>query len=209
VAAPLVSPLIKNLIISVSMPKAKLTSHRRQRKIEIMHALRHIAVNALVWATSASVLMASTPFLACRCPQGASKSFIFLSATGKASCCGTGTRAHSEGTQSGCCKAKQNVKPTRECSEATDGAEDCRDHSEDGRAIVKSTCQKVLVQANLSSLARTESQASSADLAYLQLFAELVYHKGVPQGIAFAKFDCLDRSPPITDLITSLQRLII
>src|SRR5689334_19533023 len=105
-----------------------------------MHALRHIAVNTVIWATSASVLMASTPVLACLCPPGELKAALFHAAPVKAPCCGHGSCGPSDGNHSGCCKARAGAKAGQGCAAS---AEDSANRSQDSPAFVKSTCQKV------------------------------------------------------------------
>src|SRR5437016_1631382 len=69
-----------------------------------MHRLRKIVVAGLVWATSASMLMAATPFVVCRCPNGDIKPFCFASA--KSSCCSDGKCCSTDGGSTSCCKSK-------------------------------------------------------------------------------------------------------
>src|SRR5438552_13855587 len=119
-----------------------------------MRKLRQIAVRMIVWATSASTLMAATPFVACGCPNGDLKPFCFLSASTKASCCGTGTCCSSQDGECQCCKAKSGAKSRNDFAEraSNSGGEEGSQSDPGGNSrLVKAKCQKVLVQVKSSS----------------------------------------------------------
>lgn len=160
-----------------------------------MRRLQHIAVNVIVWATSASVLLAATPFPACRCADGHVKLFCFSSASAKSSCCCGGTCCPSEKDQDCCHKGKRDPAADKT--------------SEQGPALAKACCAKTLVHVKGSTLNRSETQIDQNAIAMICLTAESATEMIVSPPAQLLAMWRLHQLPPPTDLVTALQRLTI
>jgi hypothetical protein len=161
----------------------------------------------LVWATSASVLIGSTPLVACRCANGHVKLFCFSSTSAKSSCCCGGT----------CCFAAENhgcCHKSKSGADRDDRGEDKpipsdQNGSDEGPSVVKKCCNKTLVQVKGSTLNRPETRVTQSALESLDLLAERAGGKNVPPTALRLRACRIDALPPPTDLIISLQRLTI
>ncbi len=159
-----------------------------------MRRLQRITTTLIVWATTASLLLAATPFFVCQCPNGQIKAFCFAqpSACDQDTCCPS-----AEGVKT-CCGRKLTSDP---------GPSTTRAHS--GPSFEKSTCQKTLVQAQSSPLNRAETKPASSSFEILNSPFETGSFVPVPTSVfAFSNLTNY-RFPPTTDLITSLHRLTV
>jgi hypothetical protein len=166
-----------------------------------MGRIRKVVAASLVWATSASMLMAATPFVVCRCPTGELKPFCSPSNATKSPCC-KGTCCTSPDGTSSCC-SHTNLPDSVRIQE-TDSK-----NSSGSPIIVEANCQKTLVQAQLTAVCQHESKVTPLSTQSLHLQGESQCGMPLVSSVPGLLRQELDASPPPTDLITSLQRLVI
>jgi hypothetical protein len=176
-----------------------------------MRRLRQIAVASLVWATATSMLMASTPFVVCRCPNGDIKPFCFVSTFTKSSSCCNDACCSESGE--GCCsKSRPDTKSCcaqKNTSDNDPGKRSDAKNSAEGPAFVKASCQKTLVQVKGSSLDRPETKLGQTSPESVNPLIGAVCGNSVRPSVPRSAVWRVDRLPPPTDLVTSLQRLTI
>jgi hypothetical protein len=170
-----------------------------------MRRLQKLVVASLVWATATSMLMASTPFVVCRCPNGEIKPFCFASTFTKSSCCND--TCCSEGSDRRCSSAKSCCGEKN--TQGNDQGERNPKDSDGGPAFVKTCCQKTVVQVNSSPLDRPDTKLTQASPECANLLTGMVSENQAKPSVPRAAAWRVDRLPPPTDLITSLQRLTI
>src|SRR4051812_29335970 len=86
---------------------------------EFMQRIRKVAMVGLVWAMASSMLLASTPYYVCHCPDGTTKTHFVGSVSPDSSCCSS--NCCSVGTkEKACCHAskKKPVVKSTCCSKA-------------------------------------------------------------------------------------------
>ncbi len=171
-----------------------------------MQLFRRLATIVLVWATASSTLLASTPYYVCRCPDGTIKTHFVGFISPDASCCSTNCCAVGTKEKS-CCqtgKKKQAAKPIN-CAQANNAHSG---NKEGSPSIAQIPCQKTLVQPDERALCRMEVNAESdVPVALLPVTAASTLDLfGVDYEITLWR---IDKGPPPTDLVTTLQRLTI
>jgi hypothetical protein len=166
-----------------------------------MRRLPKTVVAGLVWATSASMLMAGTPFLVCRCPGGDVK--LFSSTSTKSSCC-SGTGCPCEGGAAPCCGHKSAPVHKQDKDHGTDV-----NNPGDGSILVKADCEKALVQVHVSAVNPQDNKLAQSSPPSLYVQCDVICATAAASSIPRLVVWQLDRLPPPTDLVTSLQRLTI
>lgn len=177
-----------------------------------MRRLRKIAVASLVWATAGTMLMASTPHVICRCPNGQIKYFCFGSAAEKASCCCKSKSGSTEAKASCCTAAKAKGKPSC-CQGNPQGSTSVKERKSNLRlsngnpSLAQTCCQKTLVQVKGPTLTPPDAKPNQVTSEAFHVCWEL--------GTSYLAFESLALKwgmyelPPPTDLVTSLHRLTI
>jgi hypothetical protein len=163
-----------------------------------MRRLRKTIVAGLVWATSASMLMAGTPFLVCRCPGGDTRP---LSSVTQSSCC-NGTCCPAESRAKSCCRHK---------SASGNGLDQGQGpkNPKDGPIVVKADCEKALVQYHVSAVNQQDNKLAQSSPPSLYVPCDVICGIAAASSIPRLVVWQRDRLPPPTDLVTSLQRLTI
>jgi hypothetical protein len=179
-----------------------------------MRRLRKNLVAGLVWATSASMLMAATPFVVCHCPNGDIKPFCIVATVTDSPCCCSGTCCGSEGGDSHRSKPKSGAKSccghTNASETKGENSKRSSDKSSSGSPVFdKAGCETGLAQVKTSSLNRSETRPTQITLASLELLGEAPARITAPLTATQLTIWALDRLPPPIDLVTSLQRLTI
>ena len=140
--------------------------------------LKKTAISGLVWLTALSTLMAGSPHLSCRCPDGSIKIFCFgsvssmaQSATSHKSCCGV--TAHKT------CGGDENIATPAPQKTA-------------GPAFTAHSCEKSLVQAEAAvvvegvgllfdaGLSLSQNSLSILPASHCFTHAEWCYRSGTP-----------------------------
>ena len=168
-----------------------------------MRQLRKSIVAGLVWATATSTLMASTPFILCRCPNGDVRIFGSASTAAKSPCCNVTCCPSDDGAKSCCCH--KNASGNNTVQNQGTGVK----NSGDGPIFVKASCQKALVQVDASALNQQYNKLTQSPTEHLHLQCETACGISAVMSIPYMVIWRVDRLPPPTDLVTSLQRLII
>jgi hypothetical protein len=174
-----------------------------------------------VWATAATTLTAGMPHFTCRCPDGHVKPFCWALWLGsskcccdRSSCCSTtelraGTTAGPEEGSETCCCCSHKDRDTdtsregvsRSSGDQPKGPEQPRPET----AVSQACCQKTLADAEVYSLNPEEVKiAPSCHAAIIQV--------KLPSLTAASPCVCLwqvCRMPPPTDLVVTLQHLVI
>jgi hypothetical protein len=147
---------------------------------------KHLQV-AQIWLTVIVVLIAGSPYISCRCPDGRIKLFCFRSSAQPNGCCSVAP------TKMSCCQGK---------TESSDDSSDTRSH------VNRSGCSKVL---NHSALVATsdsqERNPAAAELFVLVSFFDLTLASPGLAHIAHAGVD--HRAPPPFDLVVTLRHLLV
>jgi hypothetical protein len=193
-----------------------------------MTRIRNLCLKVFVWATVASTLLASTPHVLCRCPDGKIKPFCFSffapessSRCGATSCCSAqdandgDCKAISPGgpkAGKGCCSSLKSKQPVHGstangCCDQT--VQQAGSNRAEGPTIARTCCQKTLAQSQVPSLIRSDSKpletSPGISFALAVVSSETA---ALPPGPANDVWQ-VDRLPPPTDLVTVLQRLTI
>jgi hypothetical protein len=183
-----------------------------------MRQFRGILLSSLVWLTAVMTLIAGSPHIVCRCPNGNIKLFCLgpsvrttRTDSKKAMCCCNGK----------CCGAAE----AKECRCGGSGASDCRvaasccasahDRQPAGKdpkveiGVRATCCAKTLVQPKLVSTSHQKTGIATDEALAQVLFLDAV-QSSAPLGEkpSHAGLQAHQRPPP-TDLIVVLLHLVI
>jgi len=152
------------------------------------------------------MLMAGTPFVVCRCPNGDIKLSTFAKpSSSDDACCiagANGAPSHSRPGAKSCCARKNGA--------ANDHGKPSHDKDwPQGPAFENLSCQKTLAQVKGSSLSRPETKPVEPSLEGLNPVIGVVALQSARASIPGCAVDGAHRLPPPTDLVISLQRLTI
>jgi hypothetical protein len=186
-----------------------------------MRRLRKTAMAVLVWATAVSTLIGSSPRFECHCPDGTIKPICFGTTSAESSCCRGGCCTKRDGTRS-CC---QTTSPDRTevtkrscCGRNVGAPSDESPRTRQSKGAIKEKglevsgrcCQRILVHPDDSMQIRPEPKSNQNCSASVMLLPEVVAFESADHALADSRaFWQVNRLPPPTDLVTSLQRLTI
>ena len=182
-----------------------------------MRRCRKVSLIVLVCTTAACTLIATTPHFTCRCPDGRVKAFCWALWMTSAKCCCDGNSCCStENSRAGsnpdgkepsetCCGGKNEDTFPEPVHGDSGGQPQGPRQSLPENAVSQSCCQKTLAQAEVFSLKHGElkiAEAAPAPFIHVNLscFSTATACVSVWQAC---------RMPPPTDLVVTLQHLVI
>jgi hypothetical protein len=158
-----------------------------------------VARHLLVWVTAATSLLAGTPHVSCRCPDGSQKPVCFAFLTSATSaCCGQNhdEQAGDEQDDMPSCCQHRNSQPKPSLP-----SED-----EDGGALGQVECQKSLVQAEPARAVDSRGLAAHDGCLQAAAYPTLVGHAG-DEGQVEVSSQLVE--PAVADLVIALRHLLI
>jgi hypothetical protein len=153
-----------------------------------MRKLRAVLVHCVVWLTAATTLLAGTPHLQCRCPNGLLKPVCFASVNVEACCCCGVVQDQDDEAPPSCCQSTH--------AKATEAA---------GATFRPSGCQKTLVEPHSATWHRTawaEPQQTVNIWAYADFSAVMIVRAVNSTTLTYTL-------PPPLDLHLVLQHFVI
>jgi hypothetical protein len=152
--------------------------------------LRQLAISGLVWLTAFSTLIAGSPHLSCRCPDGNLKLFCFSLAPSPQECCAAKSSSADAENKPSCCHKKDSPAAKHK----TRGQ---------GPSFTADSCQQNLVQAEAAAV-RSHAPLDAGLAIPLNSFAVSL----TPQAVSRVAFPKRHGSLP-TDLVLLLQHFLI
>ncbi|SRR5579885_1284667 len=185
----------------------------------IMRWLRRTSVSLLVWLAAAMTVVAGVPHASCRCPDGRIKPFCSGSTAKKGGCCCDGECCCGKAGTACCCKKSDSEPqgaPASCCGQQDEPAGSCHGHHDQPAPNAPATAQPSLT-GSCCTITLAQPEASTF------LSPERVVVKDVTLGALLAvrlaplgaaptepwSFRHEHQRPPPTDLVTTLQRLLI
>lgn len=172
----------------------------------------HAVQTGAIWLTAIMTLIAGTPHLVCRCPNGHVKPSCLSLFSGKTSCCGNSCCSASQVDDGKGSAARISLSATlikKNCCCCKAHQEDASDESRTNSKLGKERCQKNLVE-GIVAVPAPSVKAPVQDLT-VHLFVPAPETTMAQEG-----FGACDSSfanhyhwPPPTDLVTVLQRFLI
>ena len=170
-----------------------------------MRYVRKLAMAALIWATASSMLVASTPYYICRCPDGSVKLCFGASATAHSSCCVSSCCAV-ENKQKPCCQAsKKKAAVKSACCQQVP----THQNPDGSPSLSQSHCQKTLVHPEERSFCRLEVKAPDVADALEGVPASVLDTMPAIEASAGITLLRVDKSRPPTDLVVVFHRFTI
>ncbi len=181
-----------------------------------MRWLRRTSVSVLVWLAVAMTVVAGVPHSSCRCPDGRIKPFCSGSTGKKGGCCCDGECCCAKAGTACCCKKSDSEEPqgaTGSCCGQRGSC--CGHHGQSATnapanvlpAVTGSCCTRTLVQPEVSTFLSPERMVVK-DVALGALLAVPLAPLWDAPSEPWA-FRQEHQRPPPTDLLTTLQRLLI
>lgn len=172
-----------------------------------MRRLRKLTGLFIVLATATSTLLASTPHYDCLCPDGSIRRFCFRSASGEESCCGVASCCSKESSSDeqpkpSCCgkQSKPKIKGTSFAGQSP------RSKAVNEPSFRGTCCQRILAVPEAQASFRTPEVVDQTPFVLLAVAdAEYLF----PTTIQCQLIWQIHTLPPPTDLVTTLQRLVI
>jgi hypothetical protein len=152
--------------------------------------LRQLAISGLVWLTAFSTLIAGSPHLSCRCPDGNLKLFCFALTPSPQKCCADKSCSADTENKSPCCHKKDSPVAKHKT----------RDQ---GPSFAADSCQQNLVQADAAAMLGHAPLDVSLALPLVSFAVA-----STPQAITPVAFPHRHGSLP-TDLVLVLQHFLI
>jgi hypothetical protein len=184
-----------------------------------MRWLRRTSLSVLVWLAAAMTVLAGVPHCSCRCPDGRVKPFCFGSTAKKGGCCCDGECCCAKAGTACCCK-KSASEPQGAtalcCGQQGEAAGSCCGHhdqpapnipAKDEPALTGSCCTRTLAQPEVFTfLSPKRFVVKDVTLQALHVVQHVPLWDAPTEPRAFRQEH---QRPPPTDLLTTLQRLLI
>jgi hypothetical protein len=148
-----------------------------------------------IWLTAVMVLIAGSPYVSCRCPDGHRKLFCFNSPAQLNGCCGDSRCCISPEEKPPCCRKHENQDDIRSSACCRmDGAK----------------CSKILTPSALVATNNTPPPAGDATAVQPLAFSLSSHLILAPLGLARSPRCWWDHhSPPPADLVVTLRHLLV
>jgi hypothetical protein len=184
-----------------------------------MRWLRRTSLCVLAWLAAVMTVVAGVPHPSCRCPDGRVKPFCFGSTAQKGGCCCAGKCCGAMAGTASCCKSgaskRQEIAASCDGHEAEPAGLCCRHQkraasrtkAQDRLALTRTCCTRTLDQLQGSAFTAPKRLIVSdvTDGAPLAAQSDFVWDRPT-ESLAFRQDY---QRPPPTDLLTTLQRLLI
>lgn len=163
--------------------------------------VRQLYLTLLVWSTSFTTLLATSPHLDCICPDGSKKPFCLRFVLGESMCCVT--PCCEPATEAKCCKCQKNKAPEVVKSDFAKGKA--------GKpAIHKANCEKNLAVSEVVGVQdHSVSHVQSLISFVLDSILPIPEAAVIPLSHSSLGWDDIDSSPPPNDLVVLFQHYLI
>ena len=177
-----------------------------------MRCVCNSAMTVVVWATTASVLLANTPHFECRCPDGTVKPICLGSATAASpSCCGSSPCCSGDKDNGSCCSHSRPEQPKTKkpcCNQKKNQDRRRLKTGKNDPVFESNCCQKTLAQSVNPPL--SEPKTRPANTLSDDARTAVVSSIGIMIPTSAVQSDWqITFLPPPTDLVSTCQRLTI